>query len=316
MIPIMKSPSLLLPMFLGLVIAAAATPEITVESAGGGLVSGADVSFGPALAGTVTASKRINDPDGPLNITFAGVPAGIYQPQRSTSEEQAWELVGSQLAPDGAGTVQFEDYFEGQPVIFYRLQRIEAECLEFTVRNSGSSSMTGLNVLLSGPGADHFALNSSQVPLDGILAAGESITLTVCFEPFEVGSPSASLTISSDETGDFTLDLAGSAVEVDPGGDPPPAGPPPGFVLYDVMFVPATAGSPARASGKISGGPPESEVYLEYSTDLADPGDWNLLDFVILDSNGQGNFGMPVSLVLPGTAGASRCFIRAGTFDE
>ena len=294
-------------------LTAMAAPVISVsQSPGGPVTAGSTINAGPAIIGGVTEPKRVNDPQGPVVVTFAGVPPGIYLPQRSIDGFNNWSGIDQPATPDVGGNVQFEDFYDG-PVIFYRLLKMDPTCLTFTITNTGDQPITGLEALQTGTGSavENFTVDSSGFPGDGTLAVNQSTQLTVCFQPFEVGPITITVSITGNGVPSFNFDVSGTGVFVDPGGDPPPPEPPPGFVLYDAAFVPATPTTPAYASGKIAGGPSFGEIYLEHTTDLSVPGSWQFLDFLSLDSNGRAVFGLPTPLTLPGTAGAKKCFLRA-----
>jgi hypothetical protein len=81
--------------------------------------------------------------------------------------------------------------------------------LEFTLRNSGGTELTGLSLSMKGINPGQFLVDPPTIP--ATLAAKESITLHIAYAPASEGPATASLKVSSDGSSDgpFTVALSG-----------------------------------------------------------------------------------------------------------
>ena len=75
----------------------------------------------------------------------------------------------------------------------------------FTVLNSGTETLTGLQTVISGANADDFLVDRTQLP--AVLAPGASGTFTVTFQPTTLGSHLATLQILSDDEDENPYDI-------------------------------------------------------------------------------------------------------------
>ncbi len=76
----------------------------------------------------------------------------------------------------------------------------------FTLRNSGGTNLTGIQVTKGGANSGEFTLGTNGLP--GSLAPGASAVFTVTFTPAGSGSRSASLQILSSDADEGSFDLA------------------------------------------------------------------------------------------------------------
>lgn len=79
-----------------------------------------------------------------------------------------------------------------------------AESRQFTIRNTGTANLTGLNVTLDGANASDFLLS---VPSGSVLAAQTSMTFTVNFMPKASGLRNAAVHITSNDYDEPTFDI-------------------------------------------------------------------------------------------------------------
>lgn len=113
--------------------------------------------------------------------------------------EIAVELTGGVDLQDGVSSMSF-----GSVPLGSRASRI------LTIRNVGTSELNGLSVSFGGPQSSEFSAVSGPA---ATLASGESTTLTLQFEPTEMGARTASVQIASNDADEnpFDLDLTGTA---------------------------------------------------------------------------------------------------------
>ncbi len=154
------------------------------------------ISFRPTSSGTRSAIFRItsNDADeNPFDITLSG--NGIAVPNIAVASD-SWSP-GSPAAMD-LGSV-----------------RIGASGVTktFTISNSGTASLTGVQLTLGGPQAVDFVVESSNL---STLPPGSSTTFRVSFRPTDGGVRSATLHISSNDpdTNPYAIVLSGNGLAV------------------------------------------------------------------------------------------------------
>lgn len=150
------------------------------------------VTFTPSAAGTRRAILGIASNDtneNPFEISLIGT--------GSLPEIEVEQPAGSGLT-DGASSVQFGTQF-----------RTRSEIRTFTVRNSGTEDLTGLELRFSGTHAAEFVAGNLGVLS---LAPGDSTTFTVTFTPSALGERSAVLTIASNDADEnpFEISLTGT----------------------------------------------------------------------------------------------------------
>lgn len=154
------------------------------------------VTFVPSATGLRTAALHLasNDPDeNPFDLTLTGTGT---MPKISVEQPE-----GSALTDGSATPLDFGIIVAGSSV-----------SRTFTIRNLGSSEVTGLAVTKAQNGnPGDFSVD---VPAAAALAAGDTTTFTVTFFPTALGVRTATLRIASnggDET-PFTINLTGTQV--------------------------------------------------------------------------------------------------------
>lgn len=154
------------------------------------------VTFTPGATGLRTAAIRIisNETDeDPFEITLSGT--GVIQ-------EIAVEQPAGVDLTDGVSTIDFgTQLLEANPV------------LEVTIRNVGTSPLTGLSADVIGPQAGVFTVDATAATA---LDPGESTTFSLTFHPALVGAYSASLRIASNDPDENPFDIGLSGVGVTP----------------------------------------------------------------------------------------------------
>lgn len=154
------------------------------------------VTFAPGATGPRTATIRIisheTDED-PFEIGLSGT--GVIQ-------EIAVEQPAGVDLTDGVSTIDFgTQLLEANPV------------LEVTIRNVGTSPLTGLSADVIGPQAGVFTVDATAATA---LDPGESTTFSLTFHPALVGAYSASLRIASNDPDENPFDIGLSGVGVTP----------------------------------------------------------------------------------------------------
>lgn len=148
------------------------------------------IYFNPAAAGAKTASLRIrsNDTDEP----------DLYIPLSATGIDQEITVLGSPL---NFGSTDI-DAGQSSP-------------LSVTIRNDGSAPLnyTGAGIQIVGTNPSDFAFVSAPPILP--LGPGASQTVSLRFHPGALGTRSATLRITTDDTDESTVDVAMSGVGVD-----------------------------------------------------------------------------------------------------
>ena len=178
---------------------------------GGGSSTTFTVNFAPGIAGPKTAAIHIANNDAnenPFNIALTGT--GLA-PQIAVEQP-----VGTDI-PD-AGSQSFGN-----------VPTTSGKNLTFTIRNSGTGSLTGIAIIKDGANAADFAMVT--VPA-ATIAAGSSATFVVKFSPSATGSRSAAIHIANNDANEnpFDITLTGTgtapeiAVEQPAGTDIPDAG--------------------------------------------------------------------------------------------
>ncbi len=102
--------------------------------------------------------------------------------------------------------------------------------LTFTVRNTGSASLTGLAVTIDGSHASDFSVTASAVA--PVVAQTGSTTFTVRFAPSAAGARTATLHVASNDADETSYDIILTGVGLDP------------FVLWQQAMFGANAGNP------------------------------------------------------------------------
>ncbi|MES2660682.1 MAG: choice-of-anchor D domain-containing protein [Verrucomicrobiota bacterium] len=169
------------------------TPDTT--SLEPGAASTFTVTFKPAVGGTTTTGLRISNsfqPAAPFEIILSG--EGTTIPGIDLRNPAGTSLAG------GTATENFGN-----------LDLIAAPRIRsFTIVNTGSAPLTGINIVKDGPHAADFALVQSG---SATVAPGASTTFTIAFKPGATGTRSASLAIHSNAPGSpLSLALLGKGV--------------------------------------------------------------------------------------------------------
>lgn len=156
------------------------------------------LSFSPAATGSRSASLQIASNDSnanPFTIALAGI--GAVVPDIAVEQPAGTDLVsGFGFVPYGSALVR-----DGW------LERT------FTVKNTGTSVLSGISLSLSGAAAADFEV-MSQPPAS--LAAGDSATFVIRFAPKTGGDRAALMSLASNDPNEnpFTLTLTGFGITV------------------------------------------------------------------------------------------------------
>lgn len=279
-----------------------AAPEVTVEQpAGTNLTVGNDIYFGGMQSRYDDPASKVQALDGTFTVTFNGVPKSTfssYTIQRSASGEDNWQaLFAPGLMPDAAGVVRFHDQ-SPQLVAFYRLfistdtQRI------FTIKNNGTSALTGIGVTLAGTHAASFELDVTAT--ETTLPPGASTPFSVTYIASDTNARKAGLSITGNVPVPFTLTLSGGDIS-------PPVNPP---AFSNITITPGGQGTPAGIAGTLTNGAANGSVFLEASSDLGRLDPWSVIDTIPLDAGGNGIFGNPAPITDPGSIGSPHNFYR------
>ena len=279
-----------------------AAPELVVEQpAGTNLTAGTVIYFGGMQERYVDPTSQIHEGDGTYTVTFSGISKSIfsvYQIQRSQDGESNWqELFAPGLEPDVSGAIQFHD-LDPQVVAFYRLLIFTDTERVFTIRNNGSSALTGIEVAVVGANAGFFELDATAT--DTTLLPGASTTFRVTYLASDTNSRTAELRITANIPTPFTVTLSS--------GDAPPAVNPP--LLSNITITPAGPVAPAGIAGNITGGSANGSVFLEASSDFGQLDAWAVIAAIPLNASGNASFGTLDPITNPGSVGSLRNFYR------
>ena len=174
--------------------------SVQVASLPPGIVLSSDgksLQGSPSTAGDFTATFRATNQygQGPVKTTLIHV---TLAPSYSIEQPTGLALV------DGDSTVDFGDTGMGYH-----------KDLVFTVRNTGTGTLTGWAIGKDGTNADDFTVITTG--MDGSLAAGASTTFTVRFAPnLATGTRSAAIHVANSNSGEspFDITLTGNPVTV------------------------------------------------------------------------------------------------------
>jgi len=164
-----------------------ASPAASVAAAG---TTTFTVSFNPAASGTRTAALHIASNDAthnPFDISLTGTGTAVALPVIAVEQP-----VGTALT-SGTGTVNFGSSVVGVAVP-----------LTFTIRNTGTASLTGVAVTRDGTNSADFTVTAS--PAASVAAAGTT-TFTVSFNPAASGTRTAALHIASNDATHNPFDI-------------------------------------------------------------------------------------------------------------
>ncbi len=161
------------------------TPATSLSA---GFSTSFSVSFSPTALGTRTAAIHITSSDADEN------PFDIVLNGTGTSPEVEIEH------PAGVGLV------DGVSSIDYGPQLVGSTSVKtFTVRNTGTSSLTSLVLSKTGTNSSLFTLSSLSTTT---LAIGASTTFTVTYAPNAVAAHSATIRLSSNDLDESPFDIA------------------------------------------------------------------------------------------------------------
>jgi uncharacterized membrane protein len=161
------------------------TPATTL---GAGSSTTFSVSFTPTALGTRTAAIHIasNDADeNPFDLALTGT--------GTSPEVEIEHPVGTRLV-DGVSTIDYGPVLLGSNVV-----------KTFTVRNTGTSSLTSLALSKTGTNSSLFTLSSLSTTT---LAIGASTTFTVTYAPNAVAAHSATIRLASNDLDENPFDIA------------------------------------------------------------------------------------------------------------
>ena len=182
--------------------------------------SGWDLGFtgiDPSLSGPSGGEFEVSDngcaDDPPLEFEESCTVTTSYIPtlagdQSATLTVPFTEIDGAEHSIDvplsGTGIVAAEISVDPPALDFGELEVGSDATLDLTVSNEGTLPLTISDVVLSGPEAGDYAFDNTC----GVLEGGASCTITVTLAPTDVGDRQATLTITSDDTDEGTLDIA------------------------------------------------------------------------------------------------------------
>ncbi len=127
-------------------------------------------------------------------------------------------LVGARFedpgaSPDGAGRAYL---FSSNPSLIFGNQEIDDGAtagMQVTISNAGTADLSVISVSLSGADASEFSIISDSG--ENPLSPSEVRTVQVAFNPSSVGLKSATLTITSDDSDEATVEVALSGTGID-----------------------------------------------------------------------------------------------------
>jgi len=180
-----------------------ATPTSTVKVNGATVVSGSASAPIFLLPGNNLINVTVTAQDSVTTKTYT-----ISVTRLSPSPEI--DVTQSAIAINDGGSKDFGPATSMRPAI-----------LTFVIRNTGNSNLTGLGISIDGPSATQFSLPS--LPTAPVSGPSGSTTFTVAFTPVGVGTKSATLHISSNDSDenpyDITLSGTGLSSTLDSDGD-------------------------------------------------------------------------------------------------
>lgn len=146
------------------------------------------ITFTPGAAGARSAAIHLtnNDSDeNPFDINLTGTGAA---PEIAVEQPAGTNLV------DGSATANLGSILTGS-----------SNSLTFTLKNIGTTDLTGISTSISGTNAGDFVITAA--PASSVAAAG-STTLTVTFTAGALGARTASLQIASNDSDENPFDIA------------------------------------------------------------------------------------------------------------
>jgi uncharacterized membrane protein len=146
------------------------------------------ISFSPTALGTRTAAIHITSSDADEN------PFDIILTGTGTSPEVEIEHPAGVGLVDGVSSIDYGPVLVGSTSV-----------KTFTVRNTGTSSLTGLVLSKTGTNSSLFTLSSLSTTT---LAIGASTTFTVTYAPNAVAAHSATIRLSSNDLDESPFDIA------------------------------------------------------------------------------------------------------------
>jgi hypothetical protein len=180
-----------------------ATPTSTVKVNGATVVSGSASAPIFLLPGNNLINVTVTAQDSVTTKTYT-----ISVTRLSPSPEI--DVTQSAIAINDGGSKDFGPATSMRPAT-----------LTFVIRNTGNSNLTGLGISIDGPAATQFSLPS--LPTAPVSGPSGSTTFTVAFTPVGVGTKSATLHISSNDSDenpyDITLSGTGLSSTQDSDGD-------------------------------------------------------------------------------------------------
>ncbi|MFO1441125.1 MAG: choice-of-anchor D domain-containing protein [Verrucomicrobiaceae bacterium] len=160
----------------------------TATSLSAGFSTTFSVSFSPTALGTRTAAIHITSSDADEN------PFDIILTGTGTSPEVEIEHPAGVGLADGVSSIDYGPLLVGSTSV-----------KTFTVRNTGTSSLTGLVLSKTGTNSSLFTLSSLSTTT---LAIGASTTFTVTYAPNAVSAHSATIRLSSNDLDENPFDIA------------------------------------------------------------------------------------------------------------
>lgn len=155
-----------------------------------------DIAFAPSATGVRTANLLIasNDPDeNPFDVSLSGTGT---QPEIVVEQP-----VGTNLT-DGVSALDFGTVLPGVP-----------QALALTIRNTGSTALTGLEASIDGANASDYSAGAFS---STTINPGQSATLTVTLTSPTTGIRSAALHIASNDADENPFDLGLTGFAADP----------------------------------------------------------------------------------------------------
>lgn len=180
---------------------------------GTNLDAGTAIYFGGMQSRYVDPTTQTQAADSTFTVTFTGIfpnPYATYQIQYANTPFGIWsQLPAPGLSPNAAGVIEFHDPTP-RLVAYYRLLIITDTHRVFTIRNPGTTGLTGISVTVLGTNAANFELNLAGTATS--LAPGSTTTFTVTYVAFDTNARTAQLQITGNLLSAFTLTLIGGEV--------------------------------------------------------------------------------------------------------
>ncbi|MCB1237851.1 MAG: choice-of-anchor D domain-containing protein [Verrucomicrobiae bacterium] len=182
----------------GLHANAVATSTLTTTTLAPGESTSLEVTYTPVLltGGSRSASLQIASSDTDENPFDIGLSCAVVVPEIVVEQPEGTNLT------DGSAAVDFGSVDSGSDGM-----------LAFTIRNTGTSPLTGLAVSIDGADAAQFAAGALGVT---VIDPGESTTFDVTFHPNAGGPNEATLHISSNDPDENPFDIGLSGVGITP----------------------------------------------------------------------------------------------------